>query len=45
MLGFVGTRPLHVVVAYNVSEERTIAVTLYEPDPSQWSPDFRRRLS
>ncbi|MDQ2726819.1 MAG: DUF4258 domain-containing protein [Actinomycetota bacterium] len=36
-------RPLHVVVVVddNVGEERIL--TVYEPEPVLWSPDFRRR--
>ena len=44
LLGHVGTRPLHVVVADDVEGDRTVIVTAYEPDPALWSHDFRRRL-
>lgn len=43
MLGWVGSRPIHVVIAYNKSKNETIIVTAYEPDENQWDKDFRRR--
>lgn len=44
VLGFAAGRPLHVVVAEHATANELIVVTVYEPDPSEWSPDFRRRL-
>lgn len=44
ILGWSGKRPLHVVAAYNESENETVIITVYEPDPVLWSEDFRRRL-
>jgi hypothetical protein len=41
--GWVGNRPLHVVAAYNSEAGETIVITVYEPDPNLWEPDFRRR--
>ena len=35
ILGWSGTRPLHVVIAENQSDNET--------DPNQWSVDFRSR--
>lgn len=43
VLGWRGARPLHVVVADNPDSQETIVITVYEPDPEQWEPDFRRR--
>jgi hypothetical protein len=43
ILGWRGTRPLHVVVAYNMRDKEVIVITAYEPDPTQWEADFRRR--
>ncbi len=43
ILGWLGTRPIHVVVADNDEDMETIVVTVYEPDRDQWDPDFRRR--
>lgn len=36
-------RPLHVVCAPVPEERRLIIITAYQPDPSRWEPDFRRR--
>ncbi len=33
VLGWIGRRPIHVVVADNVDEEENIVITVYEPDP------------
>lgn len=43
LLGYVGNRPLHVVVADDVEAATSIVVTTYHPDPSQWEPDSRTR--
>ena len=36
-------RPLHVVVVVDDEHEEERVVTVYEPDPDQWSSDYRRR--
>lgn len=38
-----GSRPIHVVVAENRTDEELIVITAYEPDPDQWEEGFRRR--
>jgi hypothetical protein len=43
MLGWSGTRPIHVVAADNPQARETIVITVYEPDPDEWEPDFKRR--
>ena len=43
VLGWRGARPLHVVVADNLSENELIVITVYEPDPELWGADFRKR--
>jgi hypothetical protein len=43
LLGLVGGRALHVVIAENADDDETIVVTVYEPDPALWQPGFRRR--
>ena len=43
LLGWSGTRPLHVVVADNVETGESIVITVYEPDTASWGRDFRRR--
>jgi len=43
VLGWRGSRPLHVLVAQNVADDETIIITVYEPDPFLWDASFRRR--
>lgn len=43
VLGWLEGRPLHTVVADDVEGRQTIVITVYEPDPSKWEPDFRAR--
>lgn len=43
MLGWNGSRPLHVVVAENAAACEYIVVTVYEPDRALWEPGFKRR--
>ncbi len=45
LLGYRGSRPLHVVAADNPSEPETIVITVYEPDPARWDATFRQRKS
>jgi hypothetical protein len=37
-------RPLHVVCAPVLGEDKLVIITTYEPEPSRWDPDFRRRV-
>jgi hypothetical protein len=43
VLGFVGGRPIHVVLAIDSAAAVCIVVTVYEPQPDQWETDFRSR--
>lgn len=45
VLGWVGNRPLHIVAADNKGAQETVVITIYEPDPAIWYPDFKRRRS
>ena len=45
ILGWCGSRPLHVVFADNMETQETIVITVYEPEPAQWEPSFRKRRS
>lgn len=36
-------RPLHVVVVVDDRRREERILTVYEPDPMLWSPDYRRR--
>ena len=43
ILGWCGSRPLHVVAAHNAAAQETMVITAYEPNVDLWEPDFRRR--
>jgi hypothetical protein len=43
ILGWYGSRPIHVVAAHNQLDNVMIVITVYEPDPDQWEADFKRR--
>ena len=43
-LGFVDDRPIHVVFAENSEENEIIVITVYEPNPTKWEQDFKRRI-
>ena len=43
VLGWPGSRPIHVVAADNPAEQETIIITVYEPDPERWEEGFERR--
>ncbi|MFZ8845145.1 DUF4258 domain-containing protein [Thermoflexus sp.] len=43
ILGWVGGRPLHLVVADDPARNVRIVIPVYEPDPALWESDFRRR--
>ena len=43
ILGWRGNRPLHVVAAYNATDQEMIVITVYEPDPDRWEPGYKRR--
>jgi len=36
-------RPLHIVCAPVLDEGRLIIITVYQPDPTRWEDDLRRR--
>jgi len=42
-LGLARGRPLHVVAADNTAADERIIITVYEPDPAQWEPDWATR--
>jgi hypothetical protein len=43
VLGWLSSRPIHVVAADNHDDQPTIVITVYEPDPTLWETDFRTR--
>lgn len=45
LLGFSGTRPIHVVAAdHPENPDDTFVITTYEPSLDEWDPTFRKRL-
>jgi len=36
-------RPLHFVCAYDKDQDRVVLVTIYQPDPSLWLDNRRRK--
>lgn len=44
ILKFVNDKPVHVVVARNDENGFCFVVTVYEPDPSLWSVDFKNKI-
>lgn len=44
LLGWSGSRPIHVVAAYSTYDDTIIVITAYEPDEDRWSTDFQRRV-
>jgi len=44
ILGCYKGRFIHVVAADNYLDEEIIVITVYEPDPSEWEPECRKRI-
>jgi len=45
ILGCYKGRLIHVVAAKNLNNQEIIIITVYEPDPSEWDLDCRKRIS
>lgn len=45
LLGRSGARPIHVVAADDPRSDITVVITVYQPAPELWEPDFRKRRS
>ena len=43
VLGHIGKRALHIVVAENPDDDEAILVTVYQPERARWEADFERR--
>ena len=43
ILGWNGTKPMHVVIADNNEDKETIIITAYEPNQNEWESGFKRR--
>ena len=44
IMGWYKGRPIHVVAANNSLDKEIIVITVYEPDPSEWDPECRKRI-
>lgn len=44
LLGFCDNRPLHIVLAFDNTNNICIIVTVYEPDPNLWKENYSRRI-
>jgi len=43
VLGWLESRPIHIVVADDHVSQEIIIITVYEPDPERWEADFETR--
>ena len=43
VLGWIGRRLVHLVVADDKDRQETIVITVYEPEEDKWEADFKRR--
>lgn len=43
VVGWIGAKSLHVVLAENIEQKEWIVITVYEPDPNKWDDGFKRR--
>jgi len=43
ILGWCGSRPIHVVAADDTEAQETTVITVYEPDEGKWEEGFSRR--
>ena len=43
VLGWAGNRPLHIVVATDIQAQKLYIVTVYDPDPSKWEQNLKRK--
>lgn len=44
-LGYINNRPIHIVFADNLPKCERVIITVYEPNPTQWSTDFKKRVT
>ncbi len=43
ILGYIGNRPIHLVLGYNKAEQTCIAITVYEPSRDVWEDNFKEK--
>ena len=44
ILGYQGSKPVHIVVSENKISNELIIVTVYSPDPTRWKKDHQSRI-
>jgi len=44
ILGYQGSKPVHIVVSENKISNEIIIITVYSPDPTRWKKDHRSRI-
>lgn len=42
-LGWIGQRPIHVIISYDSSNEKLFIITAYEPDLKHFEPGYKMR--
>lgn len=45
LLNFINRKPLHVVAAQNAVRNVCFVITVYEPAPNLWLPDFKNKIT
>jgi hypothetical protein len=45
IIGWINTRPIHVVLADIIEDKKTIIITVYEPNIKKWNENFERKKS
>ncbi len=43
LLGFIGDKPLHIVIGLDESDMVCIVITAYQPDLNIWESDYKTR--
>ncbi len=43
VLGFIGSIPVHAVIAIDCDFDRIFVITVYKPSPKRWKSDWKRR--
>ncbi len=43
ILGFIGNRPIHLILGYNELDQAGIVITVYEPRLGIWQDDFKKK--
>ncbi len=43
ILGYIGSRPIHLILGYNETEQTCIVITVYQPSKNIWEDDFKEK--